>query len=668
MPADALQETQFEQTPSGWAQRWAMELKASRSELEKWHAQGAKIVKRFRDEREGHDDMDTRWNLFSSGIEVKQATLYGQTPKVSVSRRFADARDDVARVAAELMERLLNSDIEKDGDTFSQALQYALEDRLLPGLGVARVRYVAEFETVPGKPPQVDPMTGAELAPAVPETEQKSYECVETDYVHWRDFLWSPARVWHEVRWLGFRAQMSREELVQRFGENVGKALPLNAKSATSNSAESEQKSGNPWARADVWEIWSKEHGKVFWFVEGYPNILDEKDDPMGLEGFWPCPRPMLANVTTSSLVPKGDFAMAQDLYNEIDYVSTRITKLERAIKVVGVYDKTADGVRRMLSETTDNELIPVENWAAFAEKGGVKSQIDWLPLEQVANALSTLRDYRSELVEALYQVTGMSDIMRGQASDVAASATEQSIKAKFGSVRLQRMQDEFARFASDLQKLKAEIISKHFEPQTILSESNAQFSFDMQSAMQAVQLIKDRFSSYRIEVKPEAISLTDFAALKAERMEVLSSMAGFFQAMAPIAQSMPGATPMMLQMLQWAVAGLRGASQIEGVIDQAIEMSKQAQTQQSAQPQQPDPKIQALQLKGQLDMQKAQADLHNDLIRTQAEVQAEDAKQRIQTDWNVKEEVLRTRIKQAMAPVVPTHGPGGIGPLGGGR
>ena len=133
----------------------------------------------------------------------------------------------------------------------------------------------------------------------------------------------------------------------------------------------------------------------------------------------------------------------------------TRIVLLEKAIKVVGVYDKAADGLQRMLNEAFNNDLIPVDNWAMFAEKGGIKGQVDWLPLEMVVAALTALRDYRTELINLLYQATGMSDIMRG-ATTQGETATAQSIKAKFASVRVQTQQDDFARFATDLQRLRS--------------------------------------------------------------------------------------------------------------------------------------------------------------------------------------------------------------------
>ncbi|HZH02634.1 MAG TPA: hypothetical protein VEY30_02550, partial [Myxococcaceae bacterium] len=350
--AETAKEADFDETPHGWARRWAVELAAARKELEGWHTQGNKIIKRFTDDRELRSKGDTRWNLFTANVQTQRAIMYGQTPRVTVARRHADANDDVARVAAEILERLLNSDIERGSDSYATALSYALSDRLLPGMGNAKVRYSAKFETVevPAKM-GVDPLTGLpiELAPAYIE-ERKTSEDVDTDYVHWRDQLWGPSRVFHEVPWWAFRAQMTREELVARFGD-IGKLAPLNAKRGA-HDENTDARRNDPWSRADVWEIWSKAHRRVFWYVEGFDQVLDVKDDPLGLEGFWPFPRPMVANPTTDALVPNPDFAIAQDIYNEIDLVSTRITLLERAVRVAGVYDKKAQGVRNLLTNT----------------------------------------------------------------------------------------------------------------------------------------------------------------------------------------------------------------------------------------------------------------------------------------------------------------------------
>ena len=611
--------SQFEATPSGTARRWTVEMNAAKKNQEDWVRRGDAIVKRFIDDRQmtASSSADTRVNVFTANVQTMRAMLYGKTPKVDVGRRFTDPGDDVARVGAEMLQRLLNTDIERDDDTYAEALENALSDRLLSGLGVVRVRYEAEFNDVE-KPAitRPDPVTGevVELAPAYKETV-KEYECVETDYVNWRDFRWSPSRTWNEVRWVAYKAPMTKEQFAERFGEDQAKLVPMTTRpvvgTSKGDSAEDEVNRNQPWSRVDVWEIWNKDDRKVYWWVEGYDRICDAKDDTLGLEGFWPSPRPMFANVTTSKLMPTPDFALAQDLYDEIDYVSTRITLLERAVAARGVYDATSEEVKRVLSEAIANELIPVNDFAIFKEKGGLQSVIDWLPIETFVNALQVLEAYRNNLLQLLYQVTGMSDIMRGQSTS-GATATEQALKAKFASVRIQELQNEFARFASDCQSLKAEIISKHYDPETIIKCSNAQYMVqgDQQAAQQAIELIKSDVYQYRIEVKPESVAMADMAAIKQERSEFLMAISQFFQSSAPILQQAPWAAPYLIQILQWAMAGFRGGSTVESVLDQMAMAANQQMMQAQMQPPRPDPRMELEKMKMQFEMQKGQMDL----------------------------------------------------------
>lgn len=636
-------ESKLEPTPSGWAKRWATEFAAARKVIDPWRDQAQKIVDRYRDKRDGRES-GGRWNVFTSGVQTQLAMLYGQTPKVSAKRRHADAGDDVARVAGEMLERILNTDIETDGDGYTEAIGLALQDRFLSGLSMVRLRYEAgeieseEVEAILGP-------DGQEQAPAY-SIERRPEEEVEVLYVHWQDQLWSPARVWEEVRWWAFRADMTREELVERFGDKIGKNVPLNAKK------RDEKRTEDPWDRAAVWEIWSKEHEKVFWVVEGHPDVLDVRDDPLELEGFFPFPKPMVANVTTSEFLPTPDFHLAADQYKELDLVCERIELLEQAIRVAGVYDKASPEIKRLLGDARNNGnvMIPCDSWGAFAERGGLKGVVDWLPLDAVVGALQLLSQRRQELLDSIYQLTGMSDIMRGQAATAGVSATEQAVKARFASVRMQALQDEFARFCSDILKLKGEIIAKHFAPETIVECSNIMRTPDAQLAQQAVQLLQSgEMSAYRIEVKPESVAMQDFAALKSERLEVLAGLSQFLTAAAPIMQQMPAATPMMLELLQWVLSGVKGSSQIEGVLDRAIAGAQQM----AAQPQQqkPDPKLQALQLKGQMDEQREQAKLRGELVKIQAEVAADEQREANQARWNLREAAGKATIQQATKP-----------------
>lgn len=635
--------SEFKEDALGWASRWQLEFSAAQKWIKKWHKQSDKVVERYLDNREKDvDDVSTKLNLFNANITTLQSMLYGRMPKVEVDRRFADQDDDVARVAGQILQRILNTDIESAGEDYSHVLRTSLGDRLIVGMGSARVKYdFQEKKTV--VPAKIDPMSGQELAPAY-EDIQIVDEWVDSVYTHWKDILWSPCRTYAEMRWRAYRSYLTRDELISRFGEELGKAVPLNSKGPTFDKNRDSVREKDVWDQAEVWEIWDKTNKKVFWYVEGYDRILDMKDDPLQLEGFYPEPPPMMANVTSSKYMPKADYTMAQDLYVQIDVLETRISLLTTACKAVGVYDKGNDGIQRVFMEGVENQLIPVDNWAAFAEKGGLKGVVDWIPIEQIANVIELLTKKQAELINQLYQVTGMADILRG-ASTMQASATEQAIKAKFASIRVQALQDEFARFASDLQRLKAEIIARHYQPYCILQQSNIMSTPDAMMAEQAVQLIKDPATSrWKIQVKPESLAMVDYAQLKQDRVEYIGALSQFLQSAAPLVEMDAAAAPFLMQLMKWGLAGFKGSNEIEGVVDQAISQFEKKMA--SGEGQKPDPeqiKAQAEIQKAQLGMQKAQMDAQRDQQRFQFEM-AE-----MQTEHNFKMQELQTKYQLEM-------------------
>jgi hypothetical protein len=291
----------YERTPEGWQRLWTVEMKGSQEFLKDWWEKAEKIVKRYLDDDPKREPEEQHVNLFHANVETQKSVIYGQIPKVSVKRRFADAGDDPARVAAEGLQRLLNTDIESDDDTYTEALEMALSDRLVAGFGSVRLRYELEMEDQEEVPAITHPETGEELAPAyTPEPKLKD-EDVEVDYVYWRDERWSPCRNWNDVRWRAWKADMTRDALHERFDKTIGPEavdnLPLRGTRKADDDQGIEQ---DPWARAEVWEIWSKDHKQVFFWIEGADTILDVVDDPLELDGFFPSPRPMFANLTTS--------------------------------------------------------------------------------------------------------------------------------------------------------------------------------------------------------------------------------------------------------------------------------------------------------------------------------------------------------------------------------
>jgi len=588
----------FKKTPSGQYKYWKQELDASEKNLRSFRNEGTKIVSKFKGGKHTNSPIASKnnfkLNLFHTNVITLQSMLYGNLPKIDVSRRNADPNDDVGRVAAEIMERLLNNDVQDNSETYNSVLKAVLQDRLLPGLGVARCRY------------DYDSASGREDAPL--------------EYFHWRDICWGWGRTFSDLPWIGFRSYLDKDQVAARFGDEVAEKVELQKQSTTPDKGEkSVEEDDGPWQKAQIWEIWDKVEKKVVWVSPGCDKVLESKEDFLKAKGFFPCPPFLLANQTTTLYSPTSDYSLAQDLYNEIDTIQTRISIITEAVKVVGVYNQAAGEIKRMFNEGTDNDLIPVDNWALFAESGGIQGQIDWVPMKDISETLARLRELRDETIGLLQQVTGMSDIMRGQLDNQYEGVGQSQDKTKFGSVRIQSLQEEFATFASNLMQIKADIIGSHYEPENIarLASVDTFMDADKQLIPQAIQLIKTpALARLHILIRPESVAMLDYAQLRGERTEYLTAISTFLQASAPIVEIEPSTAPFMLQLLQWGLAGYKGSSEIEGVVDRAIETSLEAAKNQKDKP---DPEKQAQEAAAQLEMMKHQ----NNMKEIQAKSQA---------------------------------------------
>lgn len=662
---------------------WGGEITAAEAELKKFYERGAKVNRKFLDEREAMN-ADNHWfNIFYANTNILESALYAQLPKPTVSRKFTDYNDDVGRVASLILERVITQDMDDPTDTFDSTMRHCVQDRLVPGLSQAWLRLETDTSeiSVPPMPGADLEMVGSEGQPELPGMEGQSVppqqitdQRVCIDYIYWRDFLWSPCRVWEERRWVGRRAYMTRDELIERFGEDLGKKCPLDySPKKSSENAQSNTPVEDIVKKAVVYEIWDRTTRKVYWYNKGMTEMLDTKDDPLGLRGFEPCPRPMLANLSTSNTVPRPDYYMLQDQYMELDTINNRISLLIQACKVVGVYDKSSTGLARMLQEGFDNQLIPVDNWAMFAEKGGIKGQLDWLPLEAVTQALQQLNAAREVIKGQIYELTGIADIVRG-ASKASETLGAQQIKAQFASVRIKKLQDEVARFATDIMRIKSEILVKHFDPSILVKRSGIMYTGNDQYVAPALQLLTsaDEFE-WRINISADTLAQADYAMEKKDRIEFMTSVSKFMASAGPMLERAPETAPILVNLLKWTVSAFRNAKDIEGQLDKALdEMTRKpaqpkpnpAQQQQQAEQQkmqaemqmrqqENQQKMQLEQQKFQMEAQKAQMEMQAEQQRNAMELQAEQARlsleqQRLQMEMMFEKLMAELKLRSA--------------------
>jgi len=625
------------------SQDWFNALELSKKEMAKWQERGEKIVKRYRDDRSEMSGGGRKYNILWSNIRTLLPAVYAKKPKAECQRRHKDA-DPVGRCASQLLERALQYEIDQYSD-FDSGLRNSVLDRLLPGRGVAWVRFEPAYK--PGMPEDVgESQITDDVEPEMANTAQ--LETSPVDYIYWQDFRHSPARTWEEVTWVARRVYMAKEEGVKRFGEDF-KSIPLSHVPVGVDKLKAEGVNTEQMKKAVVWEIWDKTTKTVYWVATGCEHVLDERPDPLELDEFFPCPKPLFATLTTDSLVPVADYVMYQDQAAEIDTLTERIGKLVEAVKVVGVYDSSASGVQRMLSEGVDNTLIPVDTWAAFAERGGLKGSVEFLPLDMVVNALQQLYAAREAAKQVIYEVTGLSDIIRG-ASVASETATAQQIKSQYASLRLKEMQSDVARFASDILKIKAQIMCAFYRPESLVAISGMDQTEDAQHLPQALQLLQnDTLRAFRIEVETDSLVELDEAQEKSDRMEFLQAAGAFIR---EAVQAPPEMALLMGEMLMFGVRSFKAGKSMEATLEQFIKMAQE----KAKQPQQakPDPEMMKLQAsqqaeqgRMQLEQAKMQAGQQADQMRMQMEVQADQMRMEREGQMAMAQQQHEAMLKQ---------------------
>lgn len=619
---------------------WYKTIMSYERTFKRWEARVDRIVKKYKDDSRYDRNPNARFNILWSNVQTIQPAIFARLPRPDVSRRFRD-NDPIGRVASMMLERALEFEIEHYGD-YKSAMNNSVLDRLLGGRGVAWVRYEPHFEAdTEGEPDDGFQVTEDSDEAETPEGEANEnperieYECAPVDYVHWKEFGHSPgARTWEEVTCVWRKVYMSRPALVERFGEEMGYKIPLDTKPADDKNS---YKPAEGVYEAVIYEIWDKETGKVLWLSKSLGKIIDERDDPLQLENFFPCPKPLFSTLTTDSLEPIPDFVIYQDQARELDTLCDRIDGLINALKVRGVYDASSSELQRLFSEGENNTLIPVDNWMAFAEKQGMKGAIDLVDIAPFASALAQCYQAMEQVKGQIYELMGIADIQRGQ-SDPNETLGAQIIKSNNASGRLKTMQHAVVDFATTLLSIKAQIICNHFTDETLVQISGAmQLSpQDQQLIPQAIALLRDQAAkNFRIEVTSDSMIYQDEQQEKQDRVAFLSAVGSFLQTALPTAQAAPELTPMLLEMLKFGVTAFKAGKQLEGVIDQTADELRMAYEQTKGQPKPPAPEVQKMQMQAQIEQAKMQSQAQLEQLKMQNTMQIEKAKQEYQAQEN---------------------------------
>lgn len=596
----------------GEVKLWLQAIELSTKEESAWVKRASETIDIYRD---ASDRQKKRYNILYSNTEVMSQAVYNSRAEPDVRARYLEG-DPVSRLTAQVLERALEYASDDSEHDFDQCMKNAVKDVLLPGRAVDRVRYKPHFETknkriavVPGPDgqlirvdsstyldPEDEPKTdnGGQYIDGDPY-EQIVYEQCYVEHVQWADFRRGPGKTWDEVPWLAFRHYLTRGQL-EELNKDIGAKVPLDSsiqqdgkyKSADNGTAPSP----NIFKRAAAWEIWDKEKRQVLWLCPSWPTDLLKTDpDPLNLVQFFPVPRPILAVEVPETLIPVEPYRLYKDQADELDTITRRLTALTRAAKWRGIYAMPEGGTTlTTLQGADDGDLVPAQEAAAVAKASGIGNYIWIMPIKELAEVINLLSARQEHIKTNIYEIMGIADILRGQ-TESRETATTSRVKAQWGSIRLQHLQQEIQRYIRDIFRLMAEVIAEKYQPQTL------QLITGLQIPPEVVQVLRsDAMRCFRVDIETDSTIQADLQRFQENATQFIQGTAAYFNAIGPAVEK--GAIP------------AQGAIDIFKGLARMFKLPKQAQeTIENLQAPPPQQNNGADQAKAQAEMMRARAD-----------------------------------------------------------
>ena len=428
----SAEDTEQEKKPESSA-RWLAMLKDAEKADAFYHDKVDSIDRLYSDlQKLANRAGDRQLQILWANLEVMKPTVYSQQPNPVATPRFKD-RKPLPRKAADVIERALEADA--DADDLHDTLTLVRDDLCVAARGVVWVS----------------------------DDERDGVFVATAEHVERKDFRHEPARKWREVGWGARRAFMSRAEVKERF-QRVPPTMKFEEMKVGDFKGEK---------KAAVWELWHKGHDCVVWVSEDVKEVLDKRRPHLDITGFFPFPRPAYATIQRGTLTPVPDAVYYLDQIEEINDATARIASLTDALRMRGFYNAgtpdIADAVEQAFKSLDDRAILVPVTAASIAPGASLKDAIVWLPVVDVLGVIQGLVEIRRQLIEDVYQITGLSDIMRGS-TDPNETLGAQELKSQYGSVRVRQKQQEMQRLARDVIRIKAEIMCENIPIEDILT------------------------------------------------------------------------------------------------------------------------------------------------------------------------------------------------------
>lgn len=645
-------------------QIWRREIKFAQEYAKNWTKEAENYVKDYENQEQASMHIwespdfaqPKRYNVFWANTQTLKPLLFSQLPAPNITQRYFDD-DEVARIAAEMMERTISYFLEcADAE---EKFKQSRDDYLVVGRGCLRVVYEPEQIIELDETETIVNEEGVEIEQAKTDVD-KTKKAVSLEFVKYEDILISTEQKWKDLRWIGFKHLMSKEQLKEKFGSQKASKVDLTATIEIEPSDATRFKDDvSIFKRAVIWEIWDKTEKKVHWITEdGEEVLLESIDDPYQLQQFFPVPKFLGIHEALSSLLPIPLYRMYRSQALELNEIDKRSRSLTQQLKFVGIYKATAESQDiNSIFNGEDGQMSPAKTMMNVDD---IKKGIMFKPIVEIAAVIDKLEQRKIVLINNIREITGISDIVRG-VSAPQETATAQELKGNFAISRIQPLQRQMELFVRDAIRLIAEMIVENYDItelakmanlkivdldeiaqqtkakieaqykeaaqlvdindperaqklQLLQQQGQAGFAKTMKKAQldlkgfactpeqleQIDQLIKsDKLRTFSIDIETDSTIKADQQQERSDRLEFVKALNGFAGAMLPLVNAGVLTQDAFNKFLTFTAAPFKVSRNVQELLIKDEEDQEQK----------PDPELQKQQIEAQLTQQKLQVD-----------------------------------------------------------
>ena len=607
---------------------WKQQIETAKSNLKNY-------IKDAESCEKAYHNTDLNYNIFYSNVEILTSNLCIANPKPDIQRRFlkrleknklrSNTYADVAKV--------LNGAVEFVSDTanLDERNEKAVRNSVIVGRGIIWVDY--------------------EPTISVDEegVEYVSKRDIRLESLNPQEFLYSSAEKEEDIWWVARRHLLSREDIKRRFDYN-----PKDQELQFKQEDETQLK------RGEVWEIWDKNAKKrAFILLSSIKEkFLEVVDDPYKLEGFFPCD---YLDFVDNGTIPVPELMIYKKQADLLETVCKKAADIEDEVKYVTLVGSQDKGIAQRITAAQNGDVlsIPTDNMVGAAE-----SLIATTPVDKAIILLEHLQIEKEKLKQNIYDITGISDIMRG-ATEAQETATAQKIKGLFGSLRFQARQKKVQNFRKNIYKIIAELIAEHYDEETLsemtctylpTAETKQTLILKQQQGEELTPdeiniletptwgdlmyiLRNDKLRNYTVDIETVATAFDDMEQQNA----AIKDLTNLYLSMVQYADSLSPATLKgFIPLIKMNLSSIKISSAVGNQLEEAIESAYKEAEEEAQQPQQPNPEL----LKIQSDIDYKQGELkikEQEIAIKQQEADRKDAE--LQAQIYLKEQEIQTGV-----------------------